>query len=290
MAGVAMSRSERGPDYDFGPYEDEYRGFEIRDDETGRGPLILVLALGVLLIFAGVVWNTYRQGVRSTEGGLPVIASNDGPYKRAPDQSGGLEVAGQDKAYYDSMDGLGDPAVQKASARNPIDIRRRDPVLAGGPGELPPVEEDGETPKIRYAEAESQAPAEEDSQPIQIAVARTPVVAESLEPITGAPEIAVSSASSVQRSRFSEVGAYQVQLSALRSEDAARSAWTRLQNTAPDLFSGANLDIQRADLGARGVFYRLRVGSFANRDAAKGFCADVKAAGKDCMVVAKATG
>ena len=116
------------------------------------------------------------------------------------------------------------------------------------------------------------------------------MVAESLEPITGAPEIAVSSASSVQRSRFSEVGAYQVQLSALRSEDAARSAWTRLQNTAPDLFSGANLDIQRADLGARGVFYRLRVGSFANRDAAKGFCADVKAAGKDCMVVAKATG
>jgi cell division septation protein DedD len=285
-----MSRSERGPDYDFGPYEDEYRGFEIRDDETGRGPLILVLALGVLLIFAGVVWNTYRQGVRSTEGGLPVIASNDGPYKRAPDQSGGLEVAGQDKAYYDSMDGLGDPAVQKASARNPIDIRRRDPVLAGGPGELPPVEEENEAPKIRYAEAEPQAPAEEDSQPIQIAVARTPVIAESLEPITGASEIAVTSAPSVQRSRFSEVGTYQVQLSALRSEDAARSAWTRLQNTAPDLFAGANLDIQRADLGARGVFYRLRVGSFANRDAAKGFCADVKAAGKDCMVVAKATG
>jgi cell division septation protein DedD len=285
-----MSRSERGPDYDFGPYEDEYRGFEIRDDETGRGPLILVLALGVLLIFAGVVWNTYRQGVRSTEGGLPVIASNDGPYKRAPDQSGGLEVAGQDKAYYDSMDGLGDPAVQKASARNPIDIRRRDPVLAGGPGELPPVEEENEAPKIRYAEAEPQAPAEEDSQPIQIAVARTPVIAESLEPITGTSEIAVTSAPSVQRSRFSEVGTYQVQLSALRSEDAARSAWTRLQNTAPDLFAGANLDIQRADLGARGVFYRLRVGSFANRDAAKGFCADVKAAGKDCMVVAKATG
>ena len=285
-----MSRSERGPDYDFGPYEDEYRGFEIRDDETGRGPLILVLALGVLLIFAGVVWNTYRQGVRSTEGGLPVIASNDGPYKRAPDQSGGLEVAGQDKAYYDSMDGLGDPAVQKASARNPIDIRRRDPVLAGGPGELPPVEEESETPKIRYAEAEPQAPATEESQPIQIAVARTPVIAESLEPITGAPEIAVSATPSVQRSRFSNAGTYQVQLSALRSEDAARSAWTRLQNTAPDLFAGANLDIQRADLGARGVFYRLRVGSFANRDAAKGFCADVKAAGKDCMVVAKATG
>ena len=75
-----------------------------------------------------------------------------------------------------------------------------------------------------------------------------------------------------------------------KRQDAALNAWTRLQNTAPDLFEGANLDIQRADLGARGVFYRLRVGSFADRDAAKGFCTEVKAAGKDCMVVAKATG
>jgi hypothetical protein len=90
MAGIGMSRAKNAPDYDFGPYEDEYRGFEIRDDESGRGPLILVLALGVLLIFAGVVWNTYRQGVRSTEGGLPVIASDDAPYKRSPDERGGV--------------------------------------------------------------------------------------------------------------------------------------------------------------------------------------------------------
>lgn len=285
-----MSRSERGPDYDFGPYEDEYRGFDIRDDETGRGPLILVLALGVLLIFAGVVWNTYRQGVRSTEGGLPVIASDDGPYKRAPDERGGLEVAGQDKAYYDSMDGLGDPAVQKTAARNPVDIRRRDPVLAGGPSKVPAIEEEREAPRIRYAEAEDVDSPPEETQPIQIAVARTPVLAEEMPPVTGAPEIAIPNQSATVSSRFSTTGTYQVQLSALRSEDAARSAWTRLQNTAPDLFTGATLDIQRADLGARGVFYRLRVGTFADRDAAKGFCADVKAAGKDCMVVAKATG
>ena len=74
------------------------------------------------------------------------------------------------------------------------------------------------------------------------------------------------------------------------SREAAQSAWTGLQRTAPDLFMGANLDIQRADLGAKGVFFRLRVGSFADREAATGFCSDVKAAGKDCMVVAKASG
>ena len=279
-----MSRAPREPDYDFGPYEDEYHGFEIRDDETGRGPLILVLALGVLLIFAGVVWNTYRQGVRPTQGGLPVIASDTAPYKRSPEESGGVQVAGQDKAYYDSMDGLGDPAVKRTSARNPIDIRRRDPALAGGPAQLPPVEGAEEAPKIIFAEAETEVEAAPEVQkPIQIAVATPEPVSEPTLPTVS--ELSGVSASAV--SRFSNSGAFQVQLSALRSADAARTAWSRLLNTAPDLFQGANLDIQRADLGAKGVFYRLRVGSFAYRDAAKGFCADVKAAGKDCMVVAK---
>ena len=278
-----MSRGKGAPDYDFGPYEDEYRGFEIRDDDTGRGPLILLLALGVVLIFTGVVWNTYRQGVRPSEGGLPVIAANDAPYKRSPDERGGVEVGGQDKAYYDSMDGLGDPAMQKAAARNPIDIRRRDQVLAGGPSQSDSEAASNELPPITYAE--DAAPSQDE--PIQIANMR-PI------PERVAPEIVDVEEESMPAlpvtSRFAASGAYQVQLSALRSRDAAQSAWAGFQRTAPDLFMGANLDIQRADLGAKGVFYRLRVGSFPDREAAKGFCADVKAAGKDCMVVAKAVG
>jgi len=280
-----MSAAKREPEYDFGPYDDEYRGFDIRDDDTGRGPLILVLALGVLLIFAGVVWNTYRQGVRPTEGGLPVIASDDAPYKRAPEERGGVEVAGQDKAYYDSMDGLGDPALQKTAARNPIDIRRRDPALAGGPTELVPPEAaasdaESETPRIVYAESDR----------AQIRVEEAPAVTIASVQSTREPVGAASLSEIAATSRFADYGTYQVQLSALRSEDAAKSAWGRMQSSAPDLFQGARLDIQRADLGARGVFYRLRIGTFENREAASGFCADVKAAGKDCMVVAKATG
>ena len=275
-----MSRAQNGPDYDFGPYEDEYRGFEIRDDDSGRGPLILILALGVLLIFAGVVWNTYRQGVRPAEGGLPVIASDEAPYKRSPDERGGLEVAGQDKGYYDSMDGLGDPAVQQAAARDPIDIRRRaQPTLDGGP--LPPIEADEAPANIVYAEADPAPEPAADEPEITIAA---------VQPVTRTAPPVVPEVSAQTTARFATNGAYQVQLAALRSESAAQSAWTGLLDSAPDLFTGAKLDIQRADLGARGVFYRLRIGTFADRAAAKGFCADVKAAGKDCMVVAKASG
>lgn len=281
-----MSRGKGEPDYDFGPYEDEYRGFEIRDDETGRGPLILVLALGVLLIFTGVVWNTYRQGVRPSEGGLPVIAANDAPYKRSPDERGGVEVAGQDKAYYDSMDGLGDPAVQKTAARNPIDIRRREQVLAGGPSQTDADEVATDLPPIVFAE-DTETVATPQEEPIQIASVQ-PMPDPVGPTIVDVEEETLPALPAT--SRFAATGSYQVQLSALRSRDAAQSAWAGFQRSAPDLFMGANLDIQRADLGAKGVFFRLRVGSFADREAAKGFCADVKAAGKDCMVVAKATG
>lgn len=283
-----MSRATREPDYDFGPYEDEYRGFEIRDDETGRGPLILVLALGVLLIFAGVVWNTYRQGVRPTEGGLPVIASDTAPYKRSPEARGGLEVVGQDKSYYDSMDGLGDPALEATPVGGPMDLRRPDPVLDGAPSDLPPIEGEEAPARIKFAETlvqpepsvlpEPMATREPSERSLQIAAMQP--AREDLMPTVSDPV----------PSRFTAGGAFQVQLSALRSEEAARSAWTMIQSSAPDLFTGASLDIQRADLGAKGVFYRLRVGAFADRATANGFCDEVKAAGKDCMVVAKANG
>ena len=288
-----MSRIADGPDYDFGPYEDEYRGFEIGDDESGRGPLILVLALGVLLIFAGVVWNTYRQGVRPSEGGLPVITADSAPYKRAPDERGGVEVAGQENSFYDPMDGLGDPAVVEASARSPVNIRRETPTLAGAPSEdLPPVETDRTTEApVRSAAMDGldiRSPQASDTQPVRTA---------SLQPIDltasrTRPETIETQppAARAATTRFAAGGAYQVQLMALRSQASAEDEWAKLRRRDPDLFDGATLDIQRADLGSKGVFYRLRLGAFDSRDAAKAFCSDVKAAGKDCIVVAKATG
>lgn len=285
-----MSRVSDGPDYDFGPYEDEYRGFEIRDDETGRGPLILVLALGVLLIFAGVVWNTYRQGIRPTQGGLPVIASNEAPYKRAPDDRGGLEVAGQDNGFYGQMDGLGDPAVvEKASVRNPVDIRRSNPVLSGAPTDLPPVTDASPAQQPVLSAAleglDDRASASTATEPVQTA-SLTPI---DLRPSLRVPD-PVAARPRISAARFAESGAFQVQLLAVRSEAAAQAEWVKTKNRSPNLYAGAKLDIQRADLGAKGVFYRLRIGAFETRDTAKGFCADVKAAGKDCIVVAKATG
>ena len=76
-----------------------------------------------------------------------------------------------------------------------------------------------------------------------------------------------------------------LQISAVRSEDAANEAWSRLAQRHPEIFAGARKSVERADLGARGVFYRLRAGSFETREAASRFCDAYKQAGGDCIIV-----
>ncbi len=87
--------------------------------------------------------------------------------------------------------------------------------------------------------------------------------------------------------RFSANGPYVAQLAALQSEAGVDPAWRRLASRAPDLFAHARLDVERADLGARGVYHRVRAGYFADRDNANRFCERIRRMGQDCIVVAR---
>jgi cell division septation protein DedD len=101
------------------------------------------------------------------------------------------------------------------------------------------------------------------------------------EPVAEAADTAVSEPHAVAS------GNYVVQLAALRSEDAAEQTWRRFSSRAPDLFEGAELNVERADLGARGVYYRVRAGYFADRDNASAFCERIRRMGEDCIVAAR---
>lgn len=82
-------------------------------------------------------------------------------------------------------------------------------------------------------------------------------------------------------------GPYVAQLAALQSEAAVEQAWRRLSSRAPQLFASARLDVERADLGQRGVYYRVRAGYFADRDNAARFCDRIRQMGQDCIVAAR---
>ncbi len=113
------------------------------------------------------------------------------------------------------------------------------------------------------------------------------------ETITGAPaappveEVPIGPPQLAPQPTFASNGRYVAQLAALQSEAATEPAWRRYASRAPDLFARAQLDVERADLGQRGVYYRVRAGYFADRENASRFCERIRQMGQDCIVAAR---
>jgi cell division septation protein DedD len=74
---------------------------------------------------------------------------------------------------------------------------------------------------------------------------------------------------------------FSIQLAASPSETDARATLSRLQHQFPGLLGGGS--VRRANLGSKGVFYRVRVGPLS-RDAADKICSQVKAGGAACIL------
>lgn len=77
---------------------------------------------------------------------------------------------------------------------------------------------------------------------------------------------------------------YVVQISSQRSMDDAQSSWAAVKRRYPLVLGAMEPNIQQADLGAKGIYYRVRVGPWASREEAVQVCESLRAAGGDCLV------
>lgn len=75
-----------------------------------------------------------------------------------------------------------------------------------------------------------------------------------------------------------------VQLSSQRNADAAWSVWKKLTAKHGRLLVGSDPLVYKADLGAQGIYYRLRVNRIESRRAAQSLCAKLKSRGTSCFV------
>jgi cell division protein FtsN len=78
-------------------------------------------------------------------------------------------------------------------------------------------------------------------------------------------------------------GGYLLQIGSYKSEDEANTAWRAFQ-ASHSMVSGYRSDVKEVDLGEKGTWYRLRIGSFADKSAAAEFCAKLKSDGANCLV------
>jgi cell division septation protein DedD len=77
---------------------------------------------------------------------------------------------------------------------------------------------------------------------------------------------------------------YLVQLSAQRSMEQAQGSYADMQRRFPSVLGSLEPTIQQADLGEKGIYFRVRVGPWASRGEAAEVCEALKAAGGSCFV------
>lgn len=80
-------------------------------------------------------------------------------------------------------------------------------------------------------------------------------------------------------------GRYRLQLTAVRSAAAAEREWQRLRRAHGDLLGQLESSIEQADLGSKGVFYRLRVGPIPDMEAARKLCDALTQRKEACLIV-----
>lgn len=252
-------------------------GYDAREGGGRRGMVLLAVSVVVLLAAAAMAWSTYNLGLR--EGGRqapPRIVADAGPFRTEPADPGGFQAPDQDIEVYDTLTGA-EREVEERFAPPPEEpleqaLAPPAPPTTIDPDVEQPAPEDPER-GVQIVEDDGLAPTELRPAPEEPAPA--PVQqAEAAPPAPAAPAADGG-------------GSWLVQIAALRSEEEARATWSRVSAAHPELMRPASMDIQRADLGERGVFFRLRAASFSAKEDADEFCARLKRAGQDCIVVAR---
>lgn len=174
----------------------------------------------------------------------PRILADNSPYKEVPADRGGEQTPNQDKEIYQKLNGT------------------------------------------LKEEAVQLVPVAEQPLPKPKAATDTPAANVVIKDRTANPPATKPPASSVKTPRaITASGAYVVQVASLRSRAEANTLWTRLDDKMGDVIGSAHsADIKRVDLGAKGIYYRLRVSGLADKNAATALCSRLKARGQDCIV------
>ena len=135
---------------------------------------------------------------------------------------------------------------------------------------------------IKTEEKKNAVPAQPEKQP-------APTSKEEKK-ITNLPSIAAvevqPATPSVAENNKIAAGQWTVQLMSSPNQKAVQSSWSNLSKKHTFLASLPH-EIEAADLGAKGTYYRLYAGAFADRAGADNLCGQIKNAGGSCIVKKK---
>jgi outer membrane biosynthesis protein TonB len=238
---------------------------ESRDEDARprfRGLVAGLIALLAIGVFAVGMWFAYQQGLRQASVGgeamnVPLIHADERPTKVKPENPGGMEVPDRDKLIYTQKH----PAVEHLlpPPEKPMPRPTAAPQSPAAPSVAPP-------PPTAAATVQPTQPQQLAAKPS----AQTP----------SAP-IGPAKPTAAQEARASTHGT-RIQLGSVRGEEAARQEWERIKRANADLLASVSATPTRADLGEKGVFYRIQTAPLTDADR---ICGELKRRNVGCIIV-----
>jgi hypothetical protein len=233
-----------------------------RERETGprfRALIAGLVAIVVMGVFAGGLWFAYRQGLRHGDGStgaadIPLIRADARPTKVKPENPGGMEVPDRDKLIYTQKRATVEHLLPPPEKPMP---RPTAPSAAAPSGSAQPSLVTAAAIANSAPQTQSQQPGKPPAKPESVATAAAK---------SAAPQ---------------KAGSARIQLASVRSEEAARQEWDRLKRANPDLLGSVSATPVRADLGDKGVFYRLQTAPIADADRV---CSELKLRNIGCII------
>lgn len=297
-----------------------FDGAEVEDEgeEGSRVSLLLVIGLLVVAAFAGVVWLAYTQGVQRGRADAPrMLVAANGPVKEAPVNPGGAETPFKGLKIYqqpapseeDDVESAPQPPTPKvAETTPPPSATQARPSGPARPVATPAAAQTKPAKAVKLAQTTApqveQAPAK--PAPVAASTGAEPVATKPPRALGAQPSptpkavatpktVAAPKPAAVETAPLpkpathaapaeasAEGGSALLQIGAYKSEDEANAAWQSFTHKHP-LASSYRSDVKKVDLGDKGVWYRLRLGDFADKDAASAFCDKLKADGATCF-------
>ena len=276
------------------------------DDDEDEGSLLrwvsVLFVLAAVGGFVALAWYAYKSGMQPVnESEIPYVSAEETPLKEKPEDPGGWQFEHQDKSVYNQL-AAGNGAQERPVAErimpspeepverlqvNPEEFEREE--VSGDTVATPipatPAKEAAPEPEVVMEPAPVEAeetvaevpPAKSDEETISVIESKEPESKPEPEP---APAPAVSAAPAAS-------GQYMAQLGAFSSDEDAKAAWEKISAMHGGMFPTKDYIVQRADLGAKGVFHRLQMGPFESETAARKVCEYLQQNKQGCFVVKK---
>lgn len=303
--------------------EQSIMNMEERKNDLKRSKSVFIGAVSGMALAGVVGWFALSPRYTAENvGEIPVIRRTQAAVKVLPSDPGGMEILNQDKTVYDIIDNQDsvptvesilpppeqpklpviqpepEPAPQPAAdaaqsaviepervvgTANVAAVKESTVGKSGSVAAVVNEEPEIKLPTIKEAAERQNAQATKNTAPVPAVSASTAAVLDNISKGAAREETEEKAAPAPT---VADKGSWQIQLMSSPNKKAVETAWNNMVKKHPAL-KGQPHEVETADLGGKGTYYRLKAGAFANRGGADNLCNAVKKQGGSCIVKKK---